>query len=288
MMAGSTEPIDVVIPTYNAARHLGAAISAVERVVPIRKIIAADHHSVDGTVGILHRHKAVVFFEDRSLGYARQLLTSKAKTRVFMMLDADVVLKGANWFRKAIRLLGSRVEDGRVVGAVALIPNTRPPLALKKYVDFWWSMFPSLERDFFVTHSTLFLKKAVEGLRIPPSLGASEDVFIWLHLRRRGYVSRTMRVDGVHYFEYDSQKGHWMGAGLRTLQGYVGMEALPFILRNICVYPALLVVAALSTRDSDVLLYNLKRWIGYVKGFSNPTRFWQIRRSPGLALGPRK
>jgi glycosyltransferase involved in cell wall biosynthesis len=273
------EPIDILIPTYNSARYLDKAIGSIERSVPINRIIAADHYSTDRTLDILRNHEAIVYFEDKSLGYARQLLISKAQTRAFMMLDSDVILYSSNWYPMALQLLGTTIDKRQRVGAVALIPNTRPPLELQKYLDFWWNLSPSLRRDFFVTHSTLFLKDAVRKIKIPPSLGAAEDVFIWLHMRRRGYTSRTLRVDGVHEFAYGSQKGYWMGAGLRTLQGYVGLEVVPFVTRNLCVYPLLFVVASLGTGDPAVIVYNLKRWIAYVKGYSNPGRFWQINRN---------
>lgn len=272
------KPIDILIPTYNSARYLDKAISSIERAVPINRIIAADHHSTDKTLKILRRHNAIVYFENKSLGYARYLLISKVKTRVFMMLDSDVILQHANWYPEAAQLLGTTTDTHQRIGAVALIPNTRPPLALQKYLDFWWNISPSLRRDFFVTHSTLFLTDAVKKIKIPLSLGAAEDVFIWLHMRRRGYASRTIRVNGVHEFAYGSQKGYWMGAGLRTLQRYAGLEVLPFVIRNICIYPVLFAVASVASKDPSIFVYNMKRWIGYIQGYSNPGKFWQIQR----------
>jgi len=273
------EPIDVLIATYNSAEFLDLAIEATKRCVPVARIVAVDHYSTDRTLDILRKHSAEIHFENVSLGYARQLLIQNAKTRVFMMLDSDVVLHDGNWYPRALGMLGSDVGGGKRVGAVSLIPSENPPVPLRKYTEFWWHLIPALERDFFVTHSTLILKEAVEGIKIPQSLGAAEDVYIWLHIRRKGQVTRTIRVRGIHHFAHSESKGSWMGANLRILQGLVGKEVLPFVLRNVCAYPMLSAIAAVLMRNGDVLTYNLKRWYGYLQGYSNPRKFRQIIRT---------
>jgi glycosyltransferase involved in cell wall biosynthesis len=275
------DPIDVLIPTYNSALFLDSALNSVKRCVPVNRIIAVDRYSTDGTVEILLKHHAEIHRENKSLGKARQLLLANAKTNVVMMLDSDVVLEGERWYPLALKSLGSIVGERRRVGAVVLLPSTIPPLQLRKYTEFWWRLLPSLERDFFVTHSTLFLKEAVQGISVPEALGAAEDVYIWLQLRRRDFVTRTMRVKGVHYFSYSDRKGYWMGANLRILQGILGIDVLPFVLRNVWAYPILSAIAAAFTGDAGVLRYNLRRWRGYLQGYLQPTRYWQITRSKG-------
>lgn len=275
----SSEPIDVLIPTYNSAQFLDQALNSVRRCIAVNRIVAVDHHSSDGTLDILLKHGAEIYYENKSLGYARQLLISKAKTRVFMMLDSDVVLEEGAWYNRALRSLGNYVNGGRQIGAVALIPSENPPHALTKYVQFWWRIVPALERDFFVTHSTLVLKDAVEGIRIPESLGAAEDIYIWLYMRSHGHATRTIRVKGIHYFSYSERKGYWMGANLRILQSLVGNEALQIVLRNVFLYPFLAFMAALFTCDFHVLEYNTRRWFGYLVGYMFPAKYHLIDRS---------
>ena len=130
-----------------------------------------------------------------------------------------------------------------------------------------------------MTHSTLILKDSVRGIRIPVELYAAEDVYVWLYMKRRGYVSRTMEVEGVHHFVRSETKGEWMGANLRILRDFVGHKVTPFVLRNVIVYPILATIAALFMRDVKVLTYNVKRWYGYLRGYLNPKRFRQLQGS---------
>jgi glycosyltransferase involved in cell wall biosynthesis len=278
-MSQSHEPIDVLMPTYNSVKYLDSALRCVEKEIPNCHLIVVDHHSNDGTLEVLKMHRASIYFDDTSLGYARQLLFEKSSSRILLMYDSDVVIHQEGWYQTALRLLGSRSEDGRRVGAVALLPNVNPPVELEKFKRFWWRLLPSLERDFFVTHSTLFLRESLQGIHIPEQLGAAEDVYIWLHIRKNGYASRTMTVAGVHYFTLSEKKGSWMGANLRRLQSLVGKEALQFVVRNVLLYPLLTLTAAALTWDSNVLKYCTRRWLRYLVGYLFPNRYWQIDRS---------
>lgn len=273
-----TKPIDVLVATYNSASYLDGVLTAIKSSVPVSRVIAADRYSSDGTLDILKNHGAEIYFENKSLGHARQLLLEKVETEVFMMLDSDVLISEAHWYPNALKLLSDRNGEGRPVGAVVLLPMSRPPPPLQKYTEFWWRLMPSLERNFFLTNSTLFLKDSVEGIRIPEELGATEDVYIWLHVRGRGYTTLTMRVRGIHHFAHSEKKGYWMGANLRTLQKFLGTAVLPFVIRNVMAYPALALVAAFFTRDSNVLKYNLRRWLGYLQGYLFPEKFHTISR----------
>jgi len=273
------ERIDVLMPTYNSVRYLDPALTSVERAVPNCRLIVVDHYSNDGTLDVLKKHEAQVYFDDKSLGHARQLLFEKSTSGILIMYDSDVVMNEDGWYQRVLELLGTRSEDGRIVGAVVLLPSIVPPIELEKFKRFWWRLRPSLERDFFVTHSTVFLRECVEGIRVPERLGAAEDVYIWLHLRKRGYASRSMMVAGTHHFTLSKKKGRWMGANLRILQSIVGKEALPFILRNVFLYPLLALVAAVFMWDFGVLNYNVRRWFGYFVGYLFPERYWKIDRS---------
>jgi glycosyltransferase involved in cell wall biosynthesis len=275
---GSNEPIDVLMPTYNSVKYLDSALRCVEKAIPNSRLIVVDHHSNDGTLEVLKKHGASIYFDDTSLGHARQLLFEKSASRIVLMYDSDVVISQEGWYETALGLLGSRSEDGKRIGAVALLPNMNPPVELEKFKRFWWRLLPSLERDFFVTHSTLFLRKSLEGIQIPEQLGAAEDVYIWLHIRKKGYASGTMRVAGVHYFTLSEKKASWMGANLRILQRYVGKHALQFVLRNVFIYPFLVLITAAFTLNLGLLTYNIRRWFGYLTGYLLPGKYWKIDR----------
>jgi glycosyltransferase involved in cell wall biosynthesis len=277
-MSQSDEPVDVLMPTYNSVKYLDSALRCVEKEIPNRRLIVVDHHSNDGTLEVLKRHGACMYFDDTSLGHARQLLFEKSSSRMLLMLDSDVVIEEEGWYQRAAQLLNGISEEGKRIGAVALLPSANPPVELEKFKRFWWRLLPALEREFFVTHSTLFLRESVKGIRIPEQLGAAEDVYVWLHIRKRGYVSRTMGVRGTHYFTLSEKKGKWMGANLRILQSLVGGDALQFVVRNVLFYPFLALIAAAFTWDFRVLDYNIRRWLGYLVGYLFPARYWQIDR----------
>ena len=272
------DSIDVLMPTYNSVRYLDSALKSVEKAIPDCRLIVVDHHSKDGTLDVLKKHGAHIYFDDTSLGHARQLLFEKSSSRILLMFDSDVVIDEEGWYQKAIQLLDCKSEEGKRIGAVVLLPSVNPPVELEKFKRFWWRLIPSLEREFFVTHSTLFLREAVRGIRVPEQLGAAEDIYIWLHLRRKGFASRTMRVAGIHYFTLSEKKGRWMGANLRILQSIVGKDALQFALRNVVFYPVLALLAGAFTWDFHVLEYNIRRWLGYLAGYLFPSRHWQIDR----------
>ena len=274
----SSERIDVLMATYDSARFLESALRSIEKAVPNHRLIVVDHHSNDGTLEILKVHGAEVYYDDTSLGHARQLLIEKSESQIVLMYDSDVVIEDEHWFVRAVRMLGSRSEGGEVIGAVAVLPRLNPPAELERFKRFWWRLLPSLERDFFVTHSTLFLRRSLKGIHIPEQLGAAEDIYVWMHLRKGGYVSRTITVDGIHHYTLSEKKPRWMGANLRILQSIVGTEALRFVLQNVMLYPFLALIAAMFTWDFSVLRYNVTRWFGYLTGYMFPARYWQIDR----------
>jgi hypothetical protein len=277
-MSQSHETVDVLMPTYNSVKYLDSALRCIEKEIPNCRLIVVDHHSNDGTLEVLKRHGANIYFDDTSLGRARQLLFEKSNSRILIMFDSDVVIEEEGWYQRAVQLLNSSSEGGKRIGAVALLPAVNPPFELEKFKRFWWRLLPSLQREFFVTHSTLFLRESVKGIQIPQQLGAAEDVYIWLHIRKGGYISRTMEVRGTHYFTLSEKKGRWMGANLRILQSLVGVEALQFVLRNVLLYPFLALIAATFTWDSHVLYYNIRRWFAYVVGYFFPARYRLINR----------
>jgi glycosyltransferase involved in cell wall biosynthesis len=272
------EPVDVLMPTYNSVRYLDSVLSSLEKAVPVGRFIVVDRHSSDGTLDVLKKHRADVYLDDGSLGRARQLLLDKSTSPIVLMFDSDVIIHENGWYQRALRLLGSQSENGKRIGAVAVVPNVNPPIELERFKRFWWRLLPSLEREFFVTHSTLFLRESLKGIRIPERLGAAEDIYIWLHIRKNGYVSRTMNVSGVHYFTFSEKKGPWMGANLRILQSFVGKDAIQFVLRNVLLYPFLALIVAAFTCDVRVFGYNLRRWFGYLRGYLFPARHWHIER----------
>jgi len=85
-------PIDVLMPSYNSIKYLGSALNSVRKALPDHRLIVVDRHGNDRTLDILKKHGAQVYFDDRSLGHARQLLFEKSTSRILLMYDSDVVI----------------------------------------------------------------------------------------------------------------------------------------------------------------------------------------------------
>lgn len=267
-----TSEIDVFIPTYNSVAHLQDCISSARRALPARRIVVLDHQSTDGTLEVARRNGCEVVEESRGLGYARQLAMELAGTEVFAMIESDLVYSRFDWYGDAARLL-----EGNVGAVVAYVPRKITDKR-GRYADFWSRRTPLRERRHgFSAGSTLFLKKAVEGITIPPVLNAYEDIYIMRQMKRRGWTYKTLEVPGIHYSDFDSsRKARWYGANARLLYALDPSDLT--LLRRQLTLPLLGLVAALGTRDAGVFTWALSFSASFLVGWSEPGRFSKLRR----------
>lgn len=265
--------IDVAVCTYQSERYLEECLTSVEKAVPINKLIVVDHYSTDNTINIAKRHNATILLENVGVGYARQIAIDHVSTPVFLFVDSDVVFHSYDWFSTALSL----IDGERKIGAVGIyVPPRLPPLR-KKYVDFWWKTVPAIKKYGFV-NAYLILKKAVEGIKIPASLGSYEHIYIKFYIQNHGWTTTTIRVNGIHYYDYPDKKGAWLGAGNRL---FSGVSHLPRLLaRRVLTAPLKAIPPAIATRDPQIVLWNTRYWLGYLKGWLHPLEHAMMKRMP--------
>lgn len=250
---------DVLMATYNSERYLQFVLKSVSRSVPVNRLIVVDHYSTDGTLKILRHYGAEIYSENVGLGYARQLAIDKSETDILTFIDSDLVLSNSNWWYKAYHLL-----DGydAIVGVVDEVNLGR---GRKKYYEYWL-----LRGRWMTLGSTLIRRECLNGIEIPPWLGAHEDMYLQRIIRKKGFKIRHFRTEGAHFCDYTSGKSYWRGANARLLSRSTRINNLVMarIWQNVlsCLLPFLVCgdLAILTENVVEGWKY-LKGWLEYDK-----------------------
>ena len=267
--------IDVAIMTYNSEKYLDECLRSVFKAVKVRNLIIIDHYSKDKTIEIAKKYDAEIYLEDVGLAYARQLAIEKVKTPIFMFVDSDIVFYPPfNWFDGVIRTLHANPDLGAIVMRVSEIKYDTPR---QQYQSFWHERASFTIRFGFTTGSTFIKKSAIKGLALPSILDAREDRFMELYIERKKRLKiEYFRCKGIHYFDYASEKGSWGGANERFLTGLRNFPYLFF--RRIITSPLKAIPPMIYYRNPQILIWNTKHWINYLKGFLNPMKYRKLKR----------
>jgi SAM-dependent methyltransferase len=202
--------VSIVIPCYNHARYLDAAIgSALAQTHASVEVIVVDDGSTDDSAAVAERHAGVrlVRQRNRGLGAARNTGLRESRGAFLTFLDADDrLLPGAI----AAGLHALAADDAaafafgryRVVddaGRVLDVPVT-PPVADDPYEAM-------LRQSFISMHATvLFRRAAVEAIGgYDESLDACEDFELYLRLTRRFPVRQHAAIV-ADYRHHESNK----------------------------------------------------------------------------------
>lgn len=261
--------IDVTIATYNSEKYLDDCLRNVRRAIPIRRLIVIDHYSSDRTVEIAERYGAEVYFENVSLGYARQMQIELVKTPFFMFIDSDVVLHDTSWFARAVKKLERNV--GAIVGT-ARVKYSGPGA---KHMQYWaessWNRLREPKR--FDLSLTLIRQEAIEGIKIPAILDCMEMDYVELYMRKKGFTFEKVYSNAVHYHSI-TRREYWRGAGIRLLKGLHPFPAL--LLGSFDLFKG--VPAAFATNDPLLLIENVRRRFQRIKGFLQPMKYRKLKR----------
>jgi glycosyltransferase involved in cell wall biosynthesis len=207
----SAPRVSVVIPAYNAAPHIGAAIdSVVGQTYTDLEIIVVDDGSVDNTAAVLQTYNGKIRYvrqENRGVSSARNHGIRVARGELIAFLDAD-----DTWLPDKLelqtRFLSVHEEAALVFGDLELVVDgqvVEPSyLALKK--NAWWSNRDSvLVKDAFArlveenvvsTSTTLISSRALQQVGpFDEDLSTAEDLDLWLRVAASfpiGCIPRVM------------------------------------------------------------------------------------------------
>ena len=192
-------PIDAVIPCYNAAAFVGEAIESVlAQTRPVRRVIAVDDASGDGTAEVVERFAAaghpvecVRMRENGGPAAARNLGVCSGSAPLVAFLDAD-----DRWLPGHCEAVAGLLErHPRAVLAFGGVeerergPMEEARLAAGEPLDAFWA----LAFDNPVPQSAAVVRRDafVAAGGYDPTLRYAEDYDLWLRLRLAGPMVRS-------------------------------------------------------------------------------------------------
>lgn len=159
------EDVTLVMPCYNTAGTLPAALNAVTRLDPQPStILCVDDGSTDGTKAIIESYDGVRLVEheeNRGLGTTLNTALSRTETPLFAKVDADVVVP-SDWLA---RILDAYAESGAALVQGRFIEQETTA------ADRWRSKYPSPR---FEQHPRR--NKAINGATILADVDALRDI----------------------------------------------------------------------------------------------------------------
>jgi glycosyltransferase involved in cell wall biosynthesis len=194
----STPRISVVIPAYNAAPYIGAAIDSIlNQTYKDLEIIVVDDGSVDNTAAVLRAYDGKIRYVLQKNGGASSARNNGiriARGELIAFLDAD-----DTWLPEKLelqtRFLSAHTEAALVFGDLELVVDgqvVEPSyLALKKHA--WWSTQEGvLVKDAFArllvenvvsTSTTMISSRALQQVGpFDEDLPTAEDLDLWLRI----------------------------------------------------------------------------------------------------------
>jgi glycosyltransferase involved in cell wall biosynthesis len=265
--------VDVIVCTYKSEKYLEQCLTSIEKYIPLNELIVVDHHSPDRTIEIAKKHNATIYYEEYSLGNARQVGIDNSETPIFIFVDSDVVFYDGKWFPKAISMVG---EKTRVGGLTLWTPTTLAPWR-RRYVDYWWKNLPDPNKKLGFVNAYLIYRKAIEGIRIPRYLGAFDNVFMKNYMEKRGWKIGVLDVNGMHFYDFPEDKAAWLGAGSRTLDGLRFLHPV-FFTRKILLAPFKALPPAIAYNDPKIIISNTRYWLKFLSGWLHPKNYLVLKR----------
>ncbi|MCI4364369.1 MAG: glycosyltransferase family 2 protein [Thermoplasmata archaeon] len=250
---GPAEPagsIDVLVCTFNSARHLEDCLRSARAMLPVRRLIVVDRNSTDGTQAIARRWGAEVHSEEVGLGYSRRRAIELSSTPFVLFLDSDVVVRRSDFAAHAL----AAMED----------PSTAAVVGCAEGHRFLYGLPLSL---------TLFRREWVFGVEIPSSVQGRETYYIQRRVRQDRLRVRYLTDAYLHYGTYRSLR-HWpefQGAWVRITGGLSVRELL---------YSGIVVLLIqMNSRRARNLAYAPIFYAKLLRGFFRPERWRNLDRT---------
>jgi len=199
-----TPDVSVIIPAYNAERHIGEALASIRaQTLPAVEILVVDDGSTDGTVEAVERAGAgldVTLIRQANAGpaAARNHGIRRARGRYCAFLDADdTMLPERLAAQKALfdadAALGLVHTDLMIFDDTGIIHHTRRAFS----EPCGGTVLDRLLLDNFITTSTVMAPKAclIDAGLFGEARRVSEDFELWLRMVARwkvGYIDRPL------------------------------------------------------------------------------------------------
>jgi len=208
--------VDVVMPCFNAARYVGAAIaSALEQVPPPARVIVIDDGSTDGSAGAILRYGAPVEYHRQSnagISAARNAGAARARAPFLAFLDADDLWTEGSLARRMAHLDAHPEDDGvfaalsqflspELSGALAGRMRFDPDPSVARFAGTFLVRRASFERVGPFDES-LKVGEMIEWLARAQSVGLRIGTLADVVLRRRVHDSNTVLRLGRSPSEY--------------------------------------------------------------------------------------
>ncbi|MCT2401504.1 glycosyltransferase family 2 protein [Novosphingobium mangrovi (ex Huang et al. 2023)] len=227
MSGAGTGDITVVIPSYNHAHFLAAAIDSVlnQTLLPA-EIIVVDDGSRDDPGAVVEKYPSVrlIRHENKGLAAARNTGLDAARTAFLVFLDADDQLK-PEALETGFDLLSQNPEAVFCYGAYVIVTKENGergaafrPVGADPFESF-------LTGNLVGMHATVMYRRsalaAIGGFRA--GLPAAEDYDVYLRLSQTGPVLSDKRVL-AEYWHHDANmsrnSGFMLSSVLSVLEAY--------------------------------------------------------------------
>lgn len=209
--------VDVIIPTWNSARGLEAALGSIEREVRPSRIIVVDRESTDGTREMALSHGCVLIDDTTSLGSARTKGIRASETEWILFVDDDVILPPGYMARMEAHI------DERTGALWSPCISVVEPLR-SHMIEMFEGNFQGRESyvigqgDRGFTNSTLVRRELIEGIELS-DMTTWEDWAIAQQVMGSGMEWKVAKVysDHNHREEDFFYKASWNTAGVLNL-----------------------------------------------------------------------
>jgi glycosyltransferase involved in cell wall biosynthesis len=191
--------VSIVLPTYNHARYLPAAVNGViQQTFDDYELIIVDDGSTDDTAGILaaiqHPKVHVVTQSNHGLPAALNSGFERARGEYWTWTSADNIPARA-WLEELVQALDEAPQDvGYALSSFALIDDRGQIISVDNRQCFEpWGMLVRNGNASFLYRSEIARRAGIYDT----SLNGAEDLDMWL---RMAVLTRAVRVESVLYY----------------------------------------------------------------------------------------
>jgi len=227
-MTGTSQTVTVVIPCFNQARFLAAAVRSVrDQRYPAVECIVVDDGSTDGTAALAATMGVRVIEQrvNRGVSEARNAGLAAAKGELIVFLDADDELL-PDGLALGVAALASNATAAAVVGRCEAMDSDGRALAVSHHdVDASNLYSEWLSRNFVWTPgAAMFRRRDLAAIcGFPATLGPSADYAVYLRLARTGRIV-YLPAPIVRYRQHDASMSRDAARMLRATLAALGRE----------------------------------------------------------------